>query len=229
MLREKKFFKYFWITIRFFGLQPNTLNTKEKFRAIFIFILLYLVNFVLFMVQVCTTDNAEERIKGIQTFPTYIIMLIDGINFVINSDKIEKMFNEMCGIINKSGETKLFSEAYNQTMKIAIYLAGFGVVSIPLGMLVFLITGKSAVPIYIPIDHGPAFIMIWALQFVFFLYSAAVFWFLDAFIFFTISMINANSLYMRKSFGKISLDNKADLVKCLRKHEEFRRWIENLF
>jgi hypothetical protein len=223
MLKEKKFFKFFWFFVRFIGLQPHKLERKEKIRAIALFILLYILNFALFIVQLMKTKNAEERIQCIQTFPSFIIFFLDAFNFERKSKKIEELFNEMCETINESGEQKIFNEAYKQTMRIIKPLIAFVVVSVGLNAVVFYITAKSGVPIYIPIDHGPIFIAIWLVQNLFFCYCTCCSLLLDSFLFIFISMLNANSICIGKKFGKISHGNKTEMVKCLEDHQRFKR------
>jgi hypothetical protein len=222
MLKTKKFIKFFWLFVRFFGLQPHKLSKREKIRSIFIFVVLYVWNILLHIVKLVTTKSAEERIQGIQTSPMLIIMLADGINFALKSKEIEELFDEMCETINESGEEKLFNETYNKTMRIVNVLIGFMFASLTLNTVVFYITAKSGVPIYIPIDHGPIFIAIWLVQNLFFCYCTSIFLLLDFFLFTTLGFLNANAICIGKNFKKMIIGNKKEIVKCLENHQKFK-------
>lgn len=223
MLRDKKFFKSFWYFVKLFGLQPFKLNVFEKARAIAIFLLLYVVCFVLLIIEMITTESVDIKIKGIQTLPTYLIMLFDSLNFVRKSPQIEELFESLCQVIEKSGEQKMFDKCYNKTLRVVRLLAIFTTVSIVMNVIVFYITSYSGIPIYTFSDRGPIFLIIWFIQSVFIHYSSLIAWLLDGFIFFSFSILNGYSIYVGQIIREISFDNKDDFVKRFEEHLHFKR------
>jgi multisubunit Na+/H+ antiporter MnhF subunit len=66
--------------IRFFGLQPSKLNRNEKIRAIFIFFSIYVLNLILYLIELMRKETFEEQVVALQTLPTLIIILFDAVN-----------------------------------------------------------------------------------------------------------------------------------------------------
>lgn len=221
MLQEKKFFKIFWYYIKVVGLQPKTLGRFQLIRAILLFLVLYCVCFGLFIVDVLTSNNPEIIIRGIQTFPTFIITLIDAINFFKKSDQIEDLFIKLNRITNKSGEEKTFNQFYRKGMVFVKILGVFGTVSILLNVVFFMASGESGVPIYSPVDHGPVFVSIWATQSVFMFYSAGIFWLLDSNLFLTFSIMAAYSEVLGKKFRELDCRQRG-FEECIEEHMKFK-------
>lgn len=222
MLKDKKFFKFFWFCIRFCGLQPHKLNGKEKFRAFTTLVVLYVINFALLIVELLTTESVEIQIQGIQTIPTFIIMLIDIVNFMKKSKQIEELFDSLCKVIDESGNEKLFNESYKKTLTLVKILAGFAIISILINSVVFMITGKSGVPIYIP-DNRMVFPLIYGVQLLFFIYCTLLITsLLDSFIFISFSMLNGYSKHLSKMFKDVSFDSD-QFVKCFQDHLKFKQ------
>jgi 7tm Odorant receptor len=222
MLEDKKFFQIFWRLIRFFGLQPQSLNKVEKFRAIFIFLFLFVTNIGLLVMEIFKTTSAETIIKVIQTFPTIIIILADSLSFMRKSDSIEKLFNDLNTIVKESGDEKLFNDLYKKTMVVVKALAVFSIVAILLSTVQFMATGKTEIPIYVPVDNGPIFITIWVVQSLFMIYIATIVWLLDSFVFVSFSILTGYTKVLSKQFREILHDN-GSFVKCHQDHLKFKR------
>jgi hypothetical protein len=196
MIQDKTFFKFFFSTVKIFGLQPSKLTTKEKARALFLFLLFYVANLVLLFVKLSQKETVEEKIEGLQTVPMLIIMLYDAINFVTKSEKIEKLFKNVCETIEKLDDKKLFNKAFDGTMKIVKALVPCILFAIVFSSLVFLIKGEALMPVYTPIDHGPIFFTIWLIHSAFYFYVTLIFSLLDSFMFIIFNLLNANSIYL---------------------------------
>lgn len=221
MLQEKRFFKIFWFCVKLVGLQPKKIGKFQLVRAILLFLILYCVCFVLHIVDLVTTENPEVIIKGIQTFPTFIITLIDAINFFKKSDQIEDIFIKLNGIVEKSGEQETFNQFYRKGMVFVKILGVFGTVSILLNVVFFMATGESGVPIYTFVDQGSVFMSIWAIQSVFMFYSASVFWLLDSNLFLTFSIMAAYSEVLGKKFKKLDCRQRV-FEECIEEHMKFK-------
>lgn len=90
MLKEKNFFKFFWLIIKYFGLQPHKLNKIEKARAIFYFVILAVTNSLLYFIALIKNDDKEARINVLQTFPFLILMIVESSNFTRNQKKLKR-------------------------------------------------------------------------------------------------------------------------------------------
>lgn len=220
MLKEKSFFKFFWSTMIYFGLQPHKINRREKARALFFFIVLVLSNFVLCIIYLAINDNFEARINGLQTFPFLIQVLVEATNFVKNSKKIEEIFWKIEKLyINVQGQNYFdrgyfIFTIYNVSIFISGMLAVFG------GIILFGLTGKSNVPIYMPFTHGFGFFLIWLLQGSFFIYSYVLNYLMDQIL---ISLLIFLSFYLKAMKQKIQTMKYAEIKEIVRLTLEVKR------
>lgn len=95
MLRDKIFFKVFWAAVKIFGLQPHLIGRKHKIRAFLCFFSLTGLISVLSIVALLKTENIDDRLSGLQIFPSLIAFILECMNFLLNSKKIEKVFNRL--------------------------------------------------------------------------------------------------------------------------------------
>lgn len=220
MLQEKAFFKFFWSTMRYFGLQPHKINRTEKARALLIFIILAISNFVLYVVALVINDDFEARINGLQTFPFLVQVLLEAINFVINSKSIERTFNQVDEMFFKVEGQVYFDRGYsiftiyNASNFISGMLATFG------GIVSFGLTGKSLALIYTPFTHGFGFFLTWLLQGTFFIYSYFLNYLMDQIL---ISLLIFLSFYLKALKRKIQTKEIADMKKIIHLTIEIKR------
>lgn len=222
MLEDKKFFRTFWFCLRFFGLQPHNLNRVQLARGMLLFLTLVFVNFVLSIAKISTTESAEIKVSMLQVFPVFIVMLVDMITFIRSSRDIEEFFDSLSEI---AGEEKLFNKSYNRIMRINTVLGGLATLSVVGNSLTLLLAGKPITPIWIPNDHGLVFIVIWANNSFYIAYHILCIWLVESFIFVIFGLLNAHSLYLRKSIQNMSM-TKEDLVKCVEKYLEFKKYFK---
>lgn len=221
MLRDKKFFKFFWFFTRLCGLQSYKLNKIEKVRAIILIVGLYIVNISLLILEMITTDSVEDRIKGLQTVPTFIYMFIDSMNFERKCKQIERLFDVLDGFTEESEDKKLFEKCYNSTMRIVNLISAFACFSVTSNIILFLITGRSAILIYTP-KQPILFFVVWFIQSAFAIYSSVLMSILDGFMFINLSILSGYSKVLSLKFEKLFVD-KACLVACLEDHQKFKR------
>lgn len=148
-------------------------------------------------------------------------MFIDSLNFERKSKQIERLFNVLDGFIEGSGDKKLFEKYYKSTMRIINCISVFVCFSIAANIILFLVTGKSAIPIYTP-KQSILFFLVWFVQSTFACYSAALLWLLDGFMFISLNILNGYTKILSLKFEKIYV-NKKCLVDCLEDHLKFKR------
>lgn len=221
MLQEKKFFKFFWFIIRICGLQSHKFKTSEKVRAFLLFVLLYVVSFTLLILEMITTDSVEDRIKGIQTMPTFIIMFIDLLNFERKSKEMEKLFDALCDLIKESGEEKLFENCFKSTLKMIRSFAIFASFSVTANIILFLVTGKSGIPVYIP-KQRILFYLVWLIQSAFSIYCGLLLGLLDGFMLVCLSVMRGFTQVLNEKFKKAHL-NETSFKACVNDHLKFKR------
>jgi hypothetical protein len=181
MLKEQKFFKFFWRVVEYFGIYYHRLNTYEKTRAFITFATSTGLNFGLFVVAIIVYKDMESRMNGLQTVPFFFQMIIDGSNFAAKCRTIENLFNKIDDAYARINGGKFFNKGYKIFLRYARWGAASGSLVLTSGVLLFMFTGKTAVLIYIPYDHGFGFFVIWFVQMTFFYYSGLLNYLLDAF------------------------------------------------
>lgn len=222
MLQSKKFFRAFWFFTRLFGLQPYELNWMQILFGFILFLSLAGTNFLLLLAKMATTNDKKTVISGIQTMPTFLIMLIDFANLARKSREIRGFFNHLCQVIDESGDPDVFNEAYSKMMKYMKLLGILAFVSINSNTIIFLLTGKTITPIWTPSDHGLGFLCIWMIQTIYINYSVLNLWLLESFMFLSFSLVNAHTLHLRKMIKKMTL-KRDDLKHSVEVHMEFKR------
>lgn len=107
-------------------------------------------------------------------------------------------------------------------MRVVKALAVFSILSISLNTILFMATGETGVPIYVPVDHGPIFVVNWAVQSLFMVYFATIVWLLDSFVFLSLSILTGYTKVLSRRFREISHE-KESFVKCHQEHLKFKR------
>lgn len=221
MFANKKFFQVFWYFIRLFGLQPYKLNWLQIALALLVFVFLIGVNFVLLLIEIATTTNIATIMSGVQAVPVFVITFLDCLNLVRYSRKIEVYFNNLCRIIDESGEEKLFAKAYTDNMKIMKGLGVFAFISVNSNAIGFLLTGKTITPIWIPPSYL-GFLAVWTAQILYINYSIFILWLLESFMFLNFSLLNAYSKAIAKMISEVSLEHE-QIANCVKAHLQFIR------
>lgn len=146
MLRQVKYFKLYWAVLRYFGLQPHKINQREKFRAIFIFLILVISNIVLYIIEFVTTDDDEARISALQTFPCFILIFIEGANVAFKSKEIEETFNEFNEVFSKAENQVLMQKGFKKFMIYVYFNHVITMISYLAGILLFLVYWFNSCP-----------------------------------------------------------------------------------
>lgn len=217
MLQRKKFFKAFWFIFKILGLQPHNLSQIELARGLFLFVSFACIDFAL----MATMVNEKNIISALQTFPGLSIMVVDMFVFAWKSREIEAFFINLCRIIDESGDDKLFTKYYRKGLNINLGLGAFAFISVTGGIIAFLLTGKSIMPIWMPCDRGPWFFVVWAIHSSSIIYQVLQLWLVEAFIIILLSILNAYSISLRTTIQKSSME-KRDVMKCVEEYLQFK-------
>jgi hypothetical protein len=222
MLQDKSFFKFFWWFMKLTGLVSKA-NKFERVRALLMVSVLYAFNFVLLIVELYTTKDPEIIIRGIQTFPTFIIILIDALNFERKSIEIEELLNDLGDIVKERNEEQVFETSYRKTVKYVKILGVFAAVSVLLNILIFVLTGETGIPIYLIRHHGIVFFVTWASQSIFTSLVAMTSWLLESNLFLNFSVIVAYSEVLGRSFRELETTREG-FKRCFDEHMKFKRF-----
>lgn len=178
MLINNEFYKLLWLNIKFFGLLPLKLNRSEKKRAIF-FLIPTVIYYLLHFLKVALKNDKEAHINGLQTLPVCIQMIIECINFVIKSKDIEEIFkrlNELFKKINGDDFFKLGCSQHKIYFILNVITASLTAIA---GSVLFGMTGKSPVLIFMPWTSGIGFLAIWLFQTTVFIYTSTLLFLVD--------------------------------------------------
>lgn len=213
MLRQVKYFKLYWAVLRYFGLQPHKINQREKFRAIFIFLILAISNIVLYIIEFVTTDDDEARISALQTFPCFILIFIEGANVAFKSKEIEETFNEFNEVFSKAENQVLMQKGFKKFMIYVYFNHAITMISYLAGILLFWFTGSTPVLIYTPQSHGLGFFAIWFLQSSFFIYCMILVPVLDQTLIFFMIFSSAYLKTIGNQFRTSDIGNVKDIIE----------------
>lgn len=213
MLNKVKYFNFFWSVLKFFGLQPHKINQKEKFRAVLLFLILAVSNTVLYIVELLRTDDVEARISALQTFPSSILIIIEGINVAIKSKEIEETFNNFNEISMKTENQIFMKKGLKKFLIYAVFHHVITVFSYLSGIILFWFTGTTPVLIYTPTSHGFGFFAIWLLQSSFFIYCMILVPLLDHMLIFFIIILSAYLKAIRKQLRTRNLSNVKGIIE----------------
>lgn len=222
MLQNKKYFIYFWMMVKFYGLQPQKLNFVQKVLAYFLVLVLYIFNFALLIGEMIRVGEAETIFQGFKVMSSFVVIAFDLINFWLNSKMIEEFYRHMCEIVDETEDEEIFEESYREAVRVFKVLGAFAVISFNLNSLVFAITGKSGILIYTPFDSGVGFFAVWLLQLASVHYKSFIFLLFESFLVFSLSIINGYSKFLRKKII-ILTDSNEDLVICYECHVKFKK------
>lgn len=220
MLKEKNFFKFFWIIMLYFGLQYYKQNIYEKFRSISYFVILVGLSLVLYFMALILNDDVETRINGLQTFPFFVQMMMDGFNFAAKTRKMEELFIKIDQVYEKIDDgDKFFKTGYSQFNRFLVISGFLGFSATLGGILLFLLTGSTPVLIYTPYKHGFRFFILWVFQTAFFLYSALLNYLLDTFM---NALLMILSSYIKAVRNHVRMRKITDLQEIIEIHVEMK-------
>lgn len=221
MLKQKLFFKFFWSTMRFFGLQPHKINTREKARALLFVTVLAITNFILYFISLALNDDIEARINSLQTLPFFIQIFLECLNFALKSKDIEEMFNKVNDFFIEVNGGDFLSHGYFYFIIYYAFNAFLAVTSTFGCIVIFLTTRESPVPIYTPTTQGWGFFLIWAIQSSFLVYSGLLIYLLDQML---ISLLIFLSFCLKALRRKIQTEKASDLIEIVRLHLKIKRY-----
>lgn len=233
MLRSKTFFKVGFPILRFFGLLfSGKVPSVKQLAVMVIFGLIVAINFIMVLYVMFSTDEIEIRLKAIRVLPTFFSVTTEALNFLLNSKKIIKIFEDFCDVIERSDEKAVFSQSFKSIMIVVGVITGLAFFSVTINALQFLLTGETGIPIYIPEDNFPLFILIWIFQTVF-----AVFYIINLYclteihIFIYMSLLKAFVKALRKKAVKISFKNESwkDLNEDVERFTRIKISFEEVF
>jgi hypothetical protein len=195
MLSELKFFQIFWKVVIHLGLQPSKLNRRGKIQA-FLYLLIFLLpNLILYAIKLLEIATWDERIKGLETLPFILTNILEGINFVLKSNEIERNFHKVEQLFKEIADP---GNLLNRAIKIfRIYYSLnilFIILSISGENINFWQTGETAVLTYTPAKDGTGFLIVWLLHVSFLYYTRLISFLADQIL---ISMLIFQSFYLK--------------------------------
>lgn len=222
MLREKSVFKFFSVVSKFFGFSPKNLNKYEKVRALLMFFIFCVLNNLLLIIELLTTDDHAVIIKGIQIFPSFMITLLNAFNFFDKYGKIENLFKELDEIIKRSEDKNLFEKHYQKALYFVFIQSGFDCLGALSYILIFLVTGVSGIPNYLATNHENFFYFTWANQACFIIYSFLNTSLLQTNFFVKFNIASGCTEVLGNKFQNMKL-NKDEIKSCLEEHIRLKR------
>jgi len=218
-LQDRTFFKNFWYFVTLFGLLPRKLTKSEKYRAFFLFLTFCVPSVVQLFACVIMSTDSDDKVHGIQTIPVLFLMILDASNFVRKSKKIEEFCGKFNAIMEKYNDEKFCSSKFRCTNFYFTTSGLFLLGSITCNMVVFVLTGKSGIP---TVNFGGIYGLVFSMttQFMFMIYSGAIFLFLDAFMCSLLFLISGYSEHLRDNFQFMKIENVCEIIDL---HLEFQK------
>lgn len=216
MLREKFYFKFFWGVTRYFGLQPQKLNRYEKNRALRYFLILTIPFYTLFLISLAIGHENVSKLESLQSLPFFIQMLLEGLNFTVNSKKIEEIFNKLDKLFVKISAENFFKKAFKIFMIYAIFENFSTFLTFIGGISIFWRSeDKSDVQLYIPSSTLSATIIVGLLQGAFTAYSGLLNALLDQILIGLVIFLSFYLKAVRKELRKMKIEDVKEIVQIL--------------
>lgn len=212
--------------IQFFGLQPLKLTRGQKSLRIIIFLLLFMPNFILSSTEIFLTKDIEIRMRIIQMYPSFFIVLTNVINFFIKSRDIDNFFDQTNLLYLEKDAQQYLNKAVRISERIITITATMSFIGVSAGIADSLMTGNFGIPMWMPISGDVAFYGFYAFQTIFLIYGTILLWILDSTVFRCIILLQGYSKYIQMKFKEVGDNegkiNKNDIMALVELHLMFK-------